>query len=534
MSDIRNFEIDLDIKQNLLVTVNCKQLDNLNLKFNIWDNGQVADLSNYRCRLKASKSDQVPFIQNTDISINGNIITIEADEQLTTTSGNVKTELQFIDKTNSKKKTSFDLNIKVISSALEVNRSISKATVTLLEELDNKLDQVEDIGIVLDEAKGVKDTLESNITNGNVTYNNILKSISNAEDKKQEINTIINNASSKIIEVETVITNANSSKGNLDNSKANADITKTNLDTANTQATKNIEALNALGDVTNLAQQVETNKTNIDDLNLNKTNILKTNSESFGYGVISGLLVSAQDTANMTVKYASGVVHLVDGTRKDITGGNLTIEPADITNARIDVIYISEGGVPTVLKGIASASPIVPTLPNNSILLSQISVIAKATTITNDKVSDKRVLVLSNKDITTQLNAKANKNNAEFTGTMILNTKDVATYEKFEPTFLNGWQNATDNVWQPLTFYKIGNICFIVGILESSSLLTEGRQSPICINTKFLPKNHFISIVKVDNEWHDFIYDKTGNMYVTGQIPANKRVHFSFCIGEVN
>lgn len=134
----------------------------------------------------------------------------------------------------------------------------------------------------------------------------------------------------------------------------------------------------------------------------------------------------------------------------------------------------------------------------------------------------------------TSLNEKANKNNAEFTGTMILNTKDIATYEKFKPTFLNGWQNATDNVWQPLTFYKIGNICFIVGILESSSLLTEGKQSPICINTKFLPKNHFISIVKVDNEWHDFIYDQTGNMYVTGQIPANKRVHFSFCIGEVN
>lgn len=135
---------------------------------------------------------------------------------------------------------------------------------------------------------------------------------------------------------------------------------------------------------------------------------------------------------------------------------------------------------------------------------------------------------------TAYLNEKANKNNAEFTGTMILNTKDVATYEKFEPIFLNGWQNATDNVWQPFTFYKIGNICFIVGILESSSLLPDGSQSPICINNKFLPKNHFASIVKVDNEWHDFIYDKTGNMFVTGQIPANKRIHFSFCIGEVN
>lgn len=135
---------------------------------------------------------------------------------------------------------------------------------------------------------------------------------------------------------------------------------------------------------------------------------------------------------------------------------------------------------------------------------------------------------------TAQLNEKANKNNAEFTGTMILNTKDVANYEKFEPTFLNGWRNATDNVWQPLTFYKIGNIGFIVGIIESSGLLTDGRLSPICINSKFFPKNHFTSIVKVDNEWHDFVYDQSGNMFVAGQITANKRVHFSFCIGEVN
>ena len=148
-------------------------------------------------------------------------------------------------------------------------------------------------------------------------------------------------------------------------------------------------------------------------------------------------------------------------------------------------------------------------------------------------LGDKKLIEKVNENISS-LNAKANKNNAEFTGTMILNTKDVANYEKFEPTFLNGWQNATDNVWQPLTFYKIGNIGFIVGIIESSGLLTDGRQSPICINSKFFPKNHFISIVKVDNEWHDFVYDQSGNMFVAGQITANKRVHFSFCIGEVN
>lgn len=275
MSDIRNLEIDLDIKQKLLVTVNCKQLDNLSLKFNIWDNGQVAYLSNYKCRLKALKSDQIPLIQNTDIDVSGNEVTVEADEQLTTTSGIVKTELQFIDKITGKKKTSFDLNIKVISSTLESDRTISKATVTLLEKLDNKLDQIEDIGNILDEAKTIKTGLETDITTANTSKSNLEIATTNANNKKQEVNTTITNATNKITEVNTSISNATISKNDLDTSKANADTSKTNLDSANIQAETNIEALNALGDVTNLAQQVQTNKDNIDELNLNKTNILK-------------------------------------------------------------------------------------------------------------------------------------------------------------------------------------------------------------------------------------------------------------------
>lgn len=276
MSDIRNLEIDLDIKQNLLVTINCKQLDNLNLKFNIWDNGQVADLSNYKCRLKALKSDQIPLIQNTDISISGNVVTLETDEQLTTTSGNVKTELQFIDKATGKKKSTFDLNIKVISSALEVNRTISKATVTLLEDLDNKLDQIEDIGTVLDEAIIVKSELKADIVNGNTTKSNLETATTNANTKKQEVNTAITNATNKIIEVNTSITNANASKTALDSSKEIADTSKTNLDSANTLAEHNIEELNKLGDVTDLAEKVQTNTNNISDLKLDKTNILNT------------------------------------------------------------------------------------------------------------------------------------------------------------------------------------------------------------------------------------------------------------------
>ena len=281
MSDIRSFEIDLDLKQNILVTLPCKQLDNLNIKFNIWNNGQVADINNYKCRLKALKSDYTPLIQNTDISISGNIVTVEADEQLTTTSGMVKTELQFIDKTTGKKKSSFNLNIKVVSGALEVDRTISKATITLLEQLDNKLDQIEDIEAGVEEAKIVKDELVTKTNEANTIKNELEAATTNAENKENEINTAVTNANNKIEEVNISISNANASKEALDTSKKNADTLKesldesidigntlkTNLDEANSLATNNKTALD------NSNQNATNTKNELEELNSNATNI---------------------------------------------------------------------------------------------------------------------------------------------------------------------------------------------------------------------------------------------------------------------
>lgn len=281
MSDIRSFEIDLDLKQNILVTLLCKQLDNLNIKFNIWNDGQVADINNYKCRLKALKSDYIPLIQNTDISISGNIVTVEADEQLTTTSGIVKTELQFIDKTTGKKKSSFNLNIKVVSGALEVDRTISKATITLLEQLDNKLDQIEDIEAVVEEAKIVKDELVTKTNEANTIKNELEEATTNAENKKNEINTAVTNANNKIEEVNTSISNANASKEALDTSKKKADTLKesldesidigntlkTNIDAANSLATNNKTALD------NSNQNATNTKNELEELNSNATNI---------------------------------------------------------------------------------------------------------------------------------------------------------------------------------------------------------------------------------------------------------------------
>ncbi|MGN2369374.1 pyocin knob domain-containing protein [Clostridium cagae] len=270
MSDIYNLEIDVDLKENLIITATCKQLDDLNLIFNVWNNGEIADLTEHKCRLKAFKQDQIPLIQNTSININNNVVNIIADEQLTTTSGIVKVELQFINKNTGKKKSTFNIVFKVVQSILEVERSISKATCTLLKEIDNKLDRIEDIGDVLEEAKEVRDTLTSTTIPGATSINSKLETnINNADVKITEIKNIISSASNKIEEVETSIINANTCREELDNSSTIATTNKENLDAANTLAEKNIEELNSLGNVTDLAKNVQTNTTDIANLKEN-------------------------------------------------------------------------------------------------------------------------------------------------------------------------------------------------------------------------------------------------------------------------
>jgi hypothetical protein len=256
MSDIQNLEIDLDLKQNILVTVNCKEFDDLVLKFNIWNNGLQADLSNYRCRLKALKQDQIPLVQNTDITISGNIVNVVANEQLTTTSGMVITELQFIDKTTGEKKSTFNLNIKVFASVMEVDRTISKATITLLEELDNKLDEIEDIGDVLNEAKTVKASLESDITTVNTLKSNLDGSINTASSTKTALDTSNTNALSTKNALDSSVTNGNNSKAALDTATTNAETKKQEVISECVIADNKISAMQAFGDVTQVSQDI--------------------------------------------------------------------------------------------------------------------------------------------------------------------------------------------------------------------------------------------------------------------------------------
>ncbi|ALS16924.1 hypothetical protein [Clostridium butyricum] len=239
---IFDLKANIDLKQNLNLYTTCKQLDSLNLILSVFDNSVQTNLTNYNVRLKAMKADKVPLVQeHTGISISSNVITIETDEQLTTTSGKTLIELQFIDEVTGKKKATFNLVLIVVSTTLEVDRGISKATYTLLEELENKLDQASDFLENIDQAIDANNNLKNTINTANIAKSNLETAITNANNKKNEVNAAITNATNKISEVNTAINNANTSKTALETSKTNADASKSRLDSSISNANKFID-----------------------------------------------------------------------------------------------------------------------------------------------------------------------------------------------------------------------------------------------------------------------------------------------------
>lgn len=224
---IQDLTASLDLKQNLNIYATCKQADNLNLILDIYDNSIQADLSNYNVRLRAMKADKVPLIQeHIGITINDNVVSIEAHEQLTTTTGETTVELQFIDNVTGLKKATFNLVLVVVGSALEFGASISTATYTLLQELENKLDEASDFLENIDRAVEANSELKTTITNGDAVKNNLDESITIGNTLKEGLDSDIANGTNLKSGLETAITNATSIKNELDTfAEEHSDIT---------------------------------------------------------------------------------------------------------------------------------------------------------------------------------------------------------------------------------------------------------------------------------------------------------------------
>ena len=119
-------------------------------------------------------------------------------------------------------------------------------------------------------------------------------------------------------------------------------------------------------------------------------------TEKTGYGVVSGLGVTAQSTPNMTINVAPGIIYLPSGDRYALLGAaGLAVNAAHATNPRIDIVYVSTAGVITYLAGTAAATPSAPALPAGGILLAEIAVAAGVTSITAANIADRRKNIFS-------------------------------------------------------------------------------------------------------------------------------------------
>lgn len=132
----------------------------------------------------------------------------------------------------------------------------------------------------------------------------------------------------------------------------------------------------------------------VTDEDLASTNLAL--AESTGYGIVLGC---APSISGLTVTVGAGIVHLADGTRKEIAETNITLDSADPTNPRIDLVYITSDGTVAKITGTAAASPVVPTLPSGGISVCNVAIAAGATTGT---VTDSRDFALvTNKNVMT-------------------------------------------------------------------------------------------------------------------------------------
>lgn len=253
---IYDLKANLDLKQNMNIYATCKQLDNLNLILYIYDNSVQVDLSSYTVRLKAMKADKVPLVQeHTGISISGNIITIETDEQLTTTSGKTLIELQFIDNSTGKKKATFNLVLIVIASTLADGTTISKSTYTLLEELENKMDQASNFFENIDEAITANNNLQDSISTGNTLKTNLDNNITTGNTLNNDLETNISAGNILKPGLEGAVTSANTAKAELDIS----------IQDANTFVSEH-------GDIIDLDNRVTQNTEQLNDVEIKNKN----------------------------------------------------------------------------------------------------------------------------------------------------------------------------------------------------------------------------------------------------------------------
>lgn len=119
-----------------------------------------------------------------------------------------------------------------------------------------------------------------------------------------------------------------------------------------------------------------------------------------GYGVVTGCDVHEQSPQAMGVTIDSGAI-LYNGVYVSVAGGNLSIDAADPTYPRFDIIYVNNAGSVAVAKGTAAEilpqgetqykrmhQPAPPASIPAGVILARVYVAPGATVITNANIDD--------------------------------------------------------------------------------------------------------------------------------------------------
>lgn len=98
--------------------------------------------------------------------------------------------------------------------------------------------------------------------------------------------------------------------------------------------------------------------------------------------VTSGLATSLSDLPNpRSFVYTSGTYQIGVNQYTITPGSNFQINAGDLTNPRVDIVYLTTTNTLVYLAGTAAANPVAPTPPANTLILAYIGVNANATTI---------------------------------------------------------------------------------------------------------------------------------------------------------
>lgn len=212
------------------------------------------------------------------------------------------------------------------------------------------------------------------------------------------------------------------------------------------------------------ARDGETTLHNKLDLIENKADIgVVTNDiilDTTGYGVISGLIVIQHAVPDMSVDVQVGVAHLSNGGRIETTGlTNVAVGVSDATYARKDIIYITSDGIISYLQGVATATPVIPTLPTGGIPLAILNVVANAASIVTSNITDNRIMKSTFTGYNTSvsiINDRLNtdeSNISTLTSSVATNTANISQLSNYNYC-INGnfdfWQRGTsfNNLYQ--------------------------------------------------------------------------------------